>query len=416
MKKGLLLIVICTLLLVFAGCELGGGGYITVRFEANGGEPAPGSQRVQKDGMITLPAEMEMQGFVHTGWYIDPACTVIWNFERDTVSENMTLYARWRPEGSVRSGGGGGGPSGGGILPPGQNAITMSTIGSGSGTATASPNPAEAGELVTITAAASGGSSFKEWTVVSGGVTLSSTTTNPATFIMPAGAVTINAEFEALPPGTPNLTLSPVTFDGITVGDAQPLAETITITNTGDVLATVSGITLSGTNPGSFTLGGTLTPTVAAAGGTATFTVRPNASLAAGTYSATITVTYDGGATATTNVSIVVSAASGFTVTFNSNGGGTAPSAIAGISPGSSITLPVQGSMSNTGYAFAGWMTNATVTVGTNYYFGASYPYTPPGDITLYARWISLIPEMVSVGAGSFVLGYCPQTPEPNAY
>ncbi|MCL2066207.1 MAG: YDG domain-containing protein [Treponema sp.] len=101
------------------------------------------------------------------------------------------------------------------------------------------------------------------------------------------------------------LSPSPVSFTGITYGDSQPAARTVTITNNGTAPAIVSGITLNGVSPGSYTLGGTLNPTIGA-GSSANFTVRPNANLPAGAHNAVITVTYDGGETITANVTLNV--------------------------------------------------------------------------------------------------------------
>ena len=70
------------------------------------------------------------------------------------------------------------------------------TVNSGTG----SGNYA-AGATVTITAnAPPAGQQFKEWQVINGGITLSSTTATTATFTMPANAVEVNAIFEAIPP------------------------------------------------------------------------------------------------------------------------------------------------------------------------------------------------------------------------
>ncbi|MBP3856568.1 MAG: chitobiase/beta-hexosaminidase C-terminal domain-containing protein [Ruminiclostridium sp.] len=108
-------------------------------------------------------------------------------------------------------------------------------------------------------------------------------------------------------PATYTLSVTAPTFDAVSVGYAQPAAKAITITSTGNSNATISSVELSGTNADSFTLtNGTASVT---AGGTNTsYTIRPNAGLAAGTYTATITVTYNGEATATANVSFTVNA------------------------------------------------------------------------------------------------------------
>ena len=211
-------------------------------------------------------------------------------------------------------------------------AITMDD--DGNGTATATPASAAAGATVTVSSMPNAGFAFKEWQIISGGVTLSPNLTNdPATFTMPANAVTIKAIFDAVTPGTPSITLSPspVAFSDISYGDPQLAAATVTINNTGLGAATVTGIALSGTNAGSFTLGGSPPPNITfTAGGTASFTVRPNASLAANLYDATITVTYDGGATAATNVSLTVNKASGSAVS---------KPAVSGTPTSSSITI-----------------------------------------------------------------------------
>lgn len=79
-------------------------------------------------------------------------------------------------------------------------AITLSNDGNGTAAATVGGAPAAtavAGETVIITATPTNSDyEFKQWSAVSGGVTLSSTTANPATFTMPAGAVEIRAEFQ----------------------------------------------------------------------------------------------------------------------------------------------------------------------------------------------------------------------------
>lgn len=56
------------------------------------------------------------------------------------------------------------------------------------------------GETVTITAgAAPSGQQFKEWEVVSGTITLASSTSETTTFTMPADAVSVKANYEAVP-------------------------------------------------------------------------------------------------------------------------------------------------------------------------------------------------------------------------
>ncbi len=83
--------------------------------------------------------------------------------------------------------------------PPETYSVTVQT--EGSGTASASPASAEAGTLINLTAAPDNGYYFKEWLVVSGGVTVSD-----SKFTMPAENVTVRAVFEqdTTPPDPPD--------------------------------------------------------------------------------------------------------------------------------------------------------------------------------------------------------------------
>lgn len=78
-----------------------------------------------------------------------------------------------------------------------------------------------------------------------------------------------------------------------------------------------------------------------------------------------------------------------YTIYFNSNGGGTAPATTTQNSheDSASFTLPEQGEMFKSGYAFLGWSTDSTATTatyapGSNYTVSRSNP-----SLTLYAVW-----------------------------
>ena len=45
---------------------------------------------------LNEPETPQKEGYEFTGWYRDRALTEKWNFDTDTVSESMTLYAGWR--------------------------------------------------------------------------------------------------------------------------------------------------------------------------------------------------------------------------------------------------------------------------------------------------------------------------------
>lgn len=65
-----------------------------VRFESNGGSAVP-EQTVALGGKVTKPEEPTKEGFYLEGWYSDIDLTSRWDFDKDTVGGNMTLYAKW---------------------------------------------------------------------------------------------------------------------------------------------------------------------------------------------------------------------------------------------------------------------------------------------------------------------------------
>ncbi|MCL2106859.1 MAG: putative Ig domain-containing protein [Oscillospiraceae bacterium] len=98
---------------------------------------------------------------------------------------------------------------------------------------------------------------------------------------------------------------STLNFGTLETPYTQPAAQSVTITNTGNQATGALTIELSGTNAGSFTLNKT-SQTSINAGASDTFTVRPNANLAVGTYAATVTVSNVNVAAKSFNVSFEV--------------------------------------------------------------------------------------------------------------
>ncbi len=97
-------------------------------------------------------------------------------------------------------------------------------------------------------------------------------------------------------------------FSKVTAGYAQPEAKAITLESVGQGLAVVQIANVTSSNTSSFTLEGSDT-TVPAGSSLSTYTIRPAAGLAAGSYQTTITVTYDSGAQVTGTIHFVVEAA-----------------------------------------------------------------------------------------------------------
>ncbi len=98
----------------------------TVTFDTRGGSTVPSAMTAQNKTMVA-PANPERAGFVFAGWYKDAACTQAWDFAKDVVTADMTLYAKWTKN-AVNPGGNGGSGSNGGSGNAGAGA------GSGNGT------------------------------------------------------------------------------------------------------------------------------------------------------------------------------------------------------------------------------------------------------------------------------------------
>lgn len=85
----------------------------TVQFHTNGGGCIPAYTDVKKGSLITKPDEPLKEGFEFSGWYKDKELTTPWDFEHDTISANVVLYAKWdkkeTPKPDVNGNGGNGG-------------------------------------------------------------------------------------------------------------------------------------------------------------------------------------------------------------------------------------------------------------------------------------------------------------------
>jgi uncharacterized repeat protein (TIGR02543 family) len=109
MKKNPLLsfsAVLCAVVLVLSGCEVlsnpdKGTETYTVTFNANAGADSVTSLPAALTGIssgskITAPAGNPVRnGYYFGGWYKESSCTTKWNFDSDTVSSSLSLYASW---------------------------------------------------------------------------------------------------------------------------------------------------------------------------------------------------------------------------------------------------------------------------------------------------------------------------------
>ena len=76
----------------------------TVTFNSQGGS-AVEKQTVEKDGKVKKPGAPTRSGYTFGGWYTDKDCKTEWKFETDTVTGDVTLYAKWTGAGGDNTGG-----------------------------------------------------------------------------------------------------------------------------------------------------------------------------------------------------------------------------------------------------------------------------------------------------------------------
>ncbi|MFC5467394.1 InlB B-repeat-containing protein [Cohnella suwonensis] len=67
----------------------------TVTFEEAEGSDVSDLSNVVTGSKISAPTAPTRQGYTFAGWYKEPACTTAWDFDNDTVTSNVTLYAKW---------------------------------------------------------------------------------------------------------------------------------------------------------------------------------------------------------------------------------------------------------------------------------------------------------------------------------
>ena len=94
MKRTLLLLLLLTV--AFSSCKKDDpviAEYI-VTFNTQGGSSID-ALKVPEGGKVTKPQDPAKEDFIFSGWYKEAACTTVWDFEKETVTGNVTLYAKW---------------------------------------------------------------------------------------------------------------------------------------------------------------------------------------------------------------------------------------------------------------------------------------------------------------------------------
>ena len=157
---------------------------VTVTFDSQGGS-AVASQTVAVGTAVTRPANPARNGYSFQGWYTADGDTQ-WDFA-NSVTGNMTLFARW----TQNSSGGGGGSTSRPTYPPAMDEPE-------NGAVTTSPSRPEEGDAVTITPKPDEGFEVDEILVKDEDGKEIKVTQNPDgtyTFTQPDGKVTITVTF-----------------------------------------------------------------------------------------------------------------------------------------------------------------------------------------------------------------------------
>ncbi|MES9683446.1 InlB B-repeat-containing protein, partial [Gottfriedia acidiceleris] len=66
----------------------------TVKFNSNGGSSV-GSKTVVYNGTVKQPSAPTKKGYAFIGWTKDAAGKITWNFEKDHITADTTIYAKW---------------------------------------------------------------------------------------------------------------------------------------------------------------------------------------------------------------------------------------------------------------------------------------------------------------------------------
>ncbi|MCL2797878.1 MAG: leucine-rich repeat protein [Firmicutes bacterium] len=89
-----------------AACGESAPAVYEVAFDSRGGSPVAGLSQVESGTKIAKPSDPVKAGENFSGWYKEEACVNAWDFVVDTVTRNLTLYAKWVGEdGGAEDGG-----------------------------------------------------------------------------------------------------------------------------------------------------------------------------------------------------------------------------------------------------------------------------------------------------------------------
>jgi len=359
-----------------------------VTFNSQGGSKVS-PQTVRYGERADEPNAPTLTDKAFAGWYKEAGLTTEWDFSKDEVTDDITLYAKWAVNVYTVTFDANGGSSppapitGASVTLPSmtRNGFTFggwNTNSSGTGTNYAAGSSYTPTGNVTL---------YAKWNTIrvtdirfDGNktvLTLSVGGTERLTVIVtptnatnqnvnwsssnPNVAAVVNGLVTGKKPGNTTITVTTVdggktvtcevtvtsfgitldktgtqTFPTVTIPYTAPTPLNVTVRNTGNQPTGALDIALSGTNAASFTLS-TASIASIAVGGTGAFTVAPKTGLAANTYTATVTVTGGNGITAAFNVSFTVNADPVITLKYeviNENSPNDDTYRVVGVAPG----------------------------------------------------------------------------------
>ena len=68
----------------------------TVTFDSRGGSDVAAQTDVAPGALLAAPDAPTREDYAFSGWYTDSARTRMWDFDADTVEQDLTLYAGWQ--------------------------------------------------------------------------------------------------------------------------------------------------------------------------------------------------------------------------------------------------------------------------------------------------------------------------------
>ena len=75
--------------------------YYIVIFSLSGHGSDITNTGVKEGSLLEKPQDPQTDGYTFTGWYKDQSCTVLWDFDKDTVQSDTTLYANWTKKDTI---------------------------------------------------------------------------------------------------------------------------------------------------------------------------------------------------------------------------------------------------------------------------------------------------------------------------